>query len=100
MKSLIIFLIFSISAMAQDEKPTKFPGGSAADLIGNTKFDPDKGEKKTTGGKIKFSAACTSGSGTVSNKGDPGFENCMVEKQAPGSKPQTSTRAKTVPTEN
>jgi hypothetical protein len=84
MKVILIFFALVGFVYADTEKPPKFPGGGAADLLGNTKFDPDKIPKSDSGTKIKLGASCINSSGTVSGKDAPGYNNCMVEKNQVG----------------
>lgn len=78
----LFVLLFVQLSYADGEKPSQFPGGGAADLLSNTKFDPTKvqtGSNKNT--KISLQATCVDDSGKTFSNHEAGYEKCMSTKR-------------------
>lgn len=102
MRLLIILslVVVSLAHAEEEKKPPHFPGGGAADLLNNTKFNPDlspEADKKKDSKGLKLRANCTDSTGKISVAGDPGFDRCLADKQGNAAMPASPAQKKSAP---
>lgn len=94
----IVMLLAVGFARADNTGKPQIPGGGAADLLNNTKFDPDKlgatDKKKST---FKLSANCSDSTGKTSIQGDDSFDRCVADKQSSAARPGDPANGKPMP---